>query len=227
MLREQQAAAANYRAQASSELLVRAPPPAPTSPAPETPCPAGACSPGVDATKAGRQFDDAALVAIAPSLAADERAEILVPLLAAMREFAINTPLRQAAFVAQLVHESGTFRFTIENLNYTAAALRRVWPTVFPTNELAEAYERKPERIANRIYAGKFGNGPEESGDGWRFRGRGPFQVVGRDSYRRFGIALGVDLETEPDLAAEWSLGFRTAGVFWTSIDGQRCRGSR
>ena len=84
-----------------------------------------------------------------------------------MVRFEINTPNRIAAFIAQVAHESGDFRDTEENLNYSWLALRRTWPSRFPTDEIAQRYNRQPERIANLAYAGRYGNGNEASGDGW------------------------------------------------------------
>ena len=87
-------------------------------------------------------------------------------------DYEINTPKRIAAFIAQCAHESGGFRFIKENLNYKAESLRKVFPKYFPTDELARAYAKKPEMIANRVYASRMGNGDEQSGDGWRYCGR-------------------------------------------------------
>src|SRR5205814_4774806 len=90
-----------------------------------------------------------------------------------MEKFQINTPRRIAAFIAQVAHESGDFRSTEENLNYSWQALRKTWPSHFSTDEIAQGYHRQPEKIADRAYASRNGNGDEASGDGWRFRGRG------------------------------------------------------
>jgi predicted chitinase len=165
----------------------------------------------------GHLLDDGALAALAPGLSVEQRTAILSAILPAMREFEINTPLRQAAFVAQMAHESGGFRFTEESFNYSADRLKAVWPTQFSDSDRAKNYAHQPQKIANYVYAGKFGNGPEASGDGWRYRGRGPMLITGRGSYQRFGAVVGVDLEKEPDRAAEWSVGFRIAGVLWTT----------
>ena len=88
------------------------------------------------------------------------------PLAAACDEFEINTPQRLAAFLAQIGHESGNLRFVKENLNYSAQGLRKTFPKYFPTDDVATQYQRNPEAIANRVYANRMGNGPEESGDG-------------------------------------------------------------
>jgi predicted chitinase len=165
-------------------------------------------------TNAGLMIE-AALVAIGVS--SEDREVYLPHLPSAMTEFDITTPLRQAAFLAQLSHESGGFRFDMENLNYSAEALAKVFSRYFPTDEEAQAFARQPERIANRVYANRMGNGPEESGDGWRYRGRGLFQIAGRSNYAGLGKRLGLDLLGDPDKVSEPSVGIRMAGAFWQS----------
>ena len=95
----------------------------------------------------------------------------------AMSRWRLDSRIRQAAFLAQIGHESGQMRNLVENLNYSAEALIKTWPTRF-TAENAGAYARNPEKIANKVYGGRMGNGPEASGDGWRYRGRGLLQVL-------------------------------------------------
>ena len=97
-----------------------------------------------------------------------------------------DSNVRLAHFFAQILHESGCMRFDMENLNYSSDALRRVFGKYFRTTELADAYARQPERIANRVYANRMGNGDEASGDGWKYRGRGLIQLTGRDNYKAF-----------------------------------------
>lgn len=119
-------------------------------------------------------------------------------------KYNITTPQRQAAFLAQCGHESGGWRVFIENLNYSANGLNSVFPKYFKNAGLdAEKYARKPEEIANIVYANRMGNGDVKSGDGWKFRGRGPIQLTGRDNYRRFGRDIMEDLEANPDLVFE------------------------
>ena len=134
---------------------------------------------------------------------------------AAMRRFEIDTPSRMAAFAAQLAHESGQLQRWTENLNYRWERLRQVFPKYFTSDAEARAFDRKPERIANRVYASRMGNGPEASGDGWRYRGRGPIQLTGRDNYRACGSAIGVDLVGDPDLLATPGPGCLAAAWFW------------
>lgn len=135
---------------------------------------------------------------------------------AAMDKFGINTPKRMAAFIAQIAHESNLFTSTIENLNYSAAGLMQIFPSKFKPSE-AEAYARRPAAIANRVYANRFGNGKETSGDGWRYRGRGPIQITFKDNYRACGDALGIDLVGNPDLLVVPRNGAMSAGWYWNS----------
>lgn len=106
-------------------------------------------------------------------------------------KYNINTRLRVAAFISQCAHESLDFRILEENLNYSESALRRVFSKYFP-NGLEKSYARKPERIANRVYGGRMGNGPESSGDGWRYRGRGIIQLTGFNNYQAFGNSINL-----------------------------------
>lgn len=129
----------------------------------------------------------------------------------------INTPLRIAHFLAQIAHESGCLHYTQENLNYSAKALRSVFGKYFPTDEEAEQFARKPEAIANRVYASRMGNGDEASGEGWRYRGRGFIQLTGKHNYESISRDTGVDLVNNPDLCAtdpKWIV--ETAGWYWS-----------
>lgn len=117
-------------------------------------------------------------------------------------KFEINTPLRLAHFLAQCGHESGQFRVVNENLSYGAKGLLGIFKKYFPTEEKAKLYERKPEKIANLVYASRMGNGPESSGDGYKYRGRGYIQLTGKDNYTSFGKAIGENIQATPDLVA-------------------------
>lgn len=128
--------------------------------------------------------------------------------------FEINTVLRQAAFLAQCGHESGGLRLTEENLNYNAGALSRTWPSRFPA-DVAARYAKNPEMIANRAYCDRMGNGPEASGEGWAYRGRGLIQLTGKANYTACSDALGIDLVSEPDLVAQNPVAVLSAGWFW------------
>lgn len=110
--------------------------------------------------------------------------------------------IQMAHFLAQISYESGRYRHRYENLNYSAAALKRVFGKYFP-GDLANAYARKPERIANRVYANRMGNGDVASGDGWNYRGRGFLQLTGKNNYEAFGEYIGEDCVAMPDLVAE------------------------
>lgn len=101
-------------------------------------------------------------------------------------KYGLNTKLRTAAFIAQCGHESGGWKVFSENLNYSAEGLRKVFPKYFKTDEEAAKFARKPMDIANIVYANRMGNGNAASGDGWKFRGRGPIQLTGKDNYAAF-----------------------------------------
>jgi len=130
-------------------------------------------------------------------------------------KFTIATPRQQAGFIGQCSHECGNFKILEENLNYRAATLMKLWPKRFPTQEIANAYEKNPKKIANMVYASRMGNRDEASGDGYRFRGRGCIQLTGHANYFHAGQALGVDLVMEPDLVATPAYAALTAGWFW------------
>lgn len=139
-------------------------------------------------------------------------------LIAVLPEYDIETPLRVAAFLAQCAHESGNFRFIEENLNYRAESLRRVFPKYFPTDALAQQYASGPnraERIANRVYANRMGNGPEESGDGWRYRGRGLIQLTGKDNYTNYAMSLEIDVEEAVEHLKTFEGCVQSAAWFW------------
>lgn len=150
----------------------------------------------------------------------------LEPLCAAANEFQINTPKRLAAFIAQVGHESGGFNTVSENHYYSdAERVARIFKTGFDNNqngiiepaeiEFARAYTRNPEKLANRAYAGRGGNGNEASGDGWRYRGRGLIQITLRNNYRDCGQGLGLDLLNNPDLLQTFSQAARSAAWYW------------
>ena len=132
-------------------------------------------------------------------------------------QYEINTPDRIAAFLAQCAHESGGFVFIKENLNYRWQSLRKVFPKYFPTDALAQQYEKQPQKIANRVYANRMGNGPEESGDGWRFCGRGLIQVTGRDNYSWFAASLQISPEEASEYMETFEGAAQSACWFWES----------
>lgn len=130
-------------------------------------------------------------------------------------EYDINTPKRVAAFLAQCAHESGGFIFLKENLNYKAASLRKVFPKYFPTDELAAQYANKPEKIANRVYANRMGNGDEASGDGWRYCGRGLIQLTGKDNYTFFAASIEVPIQEATEYLETFEGAVQSACFFW------------
>jgi putative chitinase len=122
---------------------------------------------------------------------------------AVAQKFQIDSALRLAHFLAQCGHESGGFRLTKENLNYSAKGLNGIFKKYFPTLESALPYERKPEKIANKVYGGRMGNGPESTGDGAKYCGRGYIQLTGKDNYTAFGKSIGEDVCANPQVVAE------------------------
>lgn len=139
--------------------------------------------------------------------------EWLEPLQETFEKYQINTPKRQACFIGQCMHESGGFKFLKENLNYSAKALMATWPSRFPDIDIAEKYERQPEKIANKVYSGRMGN--TEDGDGAKFIGRGLIQLTGKDNYKAFGEAIGEDLVANPQLVEQPRYAALSAGWFW------------
>jgi putative chitinase len=129
-------------------------------------------------------------------------------------KFGVNTPLRLAHFLAQCGHESGGFRITQENLNYSAKGLQGIFKKYFPSEALALDYAKKPQKIANRVYGGRMGNGNEASGDGFKFRGRGFIQLTGRDNYKAFDDAVEDNILENPDLVAT-KYPLASAAWFW------------
>ena len=130
-------------------------------------------------------------------------------------KFEINTPLRLAHFLAQCGHESGGFKLTQENLNYSAKGLAGIFKKYFPTEAAATPYARQPQKIANKVYANRMANGSEASGDGYKFRGRGYIQLTGRDNYTQFGKAIGEDIASNPD-AVSSNYALLSAAWFWS-----------
>jgi putative chitinase len=135
-------------------------------------------------------------------------------------DYEINTPQRIAAFIAQCAHESGGFRAIKENLNYKAATLRKIFPKYFPTDELANSYVSKPnkqEAIANRVYANRMGNGDENSGDGYRYCGRGLIQLTGKNNYQNFADSIGTSVEEASEYLSTFEGATQSACWFWES----------
>ena len=137
----------------------------------------------------------------------------LGPLEETFQKYDINTTKRQACFIGQCMHESGGFRLTKENLNYSASSLMKTWPSRFPDMDTAEKYEHNPVKIASKVYAGRMGNiTPEDAG---MYIGRGLIQLTGKDNYKTASDALNEDLLANPQLVEEPRYAALTAGWFW------------
>ena len=131
-------------------------------------------------------------------------------------KFGIATPEQQGAFIGQCSHECNNFKTLEENLNYKPETLTKLWPQRFPP-DVAQAYAHQPERIANKVYANRCGNRDEQSGDGWRFHGRGAIQLTFHDNYYHCGQALDVDFVNNPTLLATPKYAALSAGWFWNT----------
>ncbi len=131
-------------------------------------------------------------------------------------KFQINTPLRLAHFLAQCGHESGGFKVVNENLNYGAKGLLTTFKKYFPDEATAKLYERKPEKIANIVYASRMGNGDKASGEGWKYRGRGYIQLTGKDNYKAFDVIVTENILENPDLVST-KYPLLSAAWYWNS----------
>jgi len=158
----------------------------------------------------------AALLSSVAKCPIDRVRAYVAPLNSAMAEFDITTPYRRAAFIAEAAYESEWFSVVEENLRYSAAALLRAFPSHFTPGDVPH-YADFPERIANRVYANRMGNGNEASGDGWRYRGRGLLQITGRGEYAACGVNLGLPLVADPDLLLQPGNAARSAAWYWWS----------
>ena len=130
-------------------------------------------------------------------------------------DYGIDTPQRVAAFIAQAAHESGGFTALHENLNYRPETLQKVFPKYFSTADLANQYAHNQEAIANRVYANRMGNGDEDSGDGYKFHGRGAIQLTGKANYEAFAKAVEMDLDAAVEYTKTPEGAIMSAGWFW------------
>jgi putative chitinase len=130
-------------------------------------------------------------------------------------KYEIDTPERVAAFLAQCGHESSDFNILKENLNYSAQGLMLTWPKRFPNTTIANQYARKPEKIANKVYSNRLGNGPEISGDGWKYRGRGAIQLTGKANYQEFANSIGMTLQEVVPYLETLHGAIESACYFW------------
>lgn len=155
---------------------------------------------------------------IACGIGPSQARQFIEPLNETFRRFGITTPARMAGFIAQAAHESSGFARLEENLHYSRPErIMQVWPTRVPSIADALPLIRNPEALANRVYANRNGNADESSGDGWRYRGRGLFQLTGRANYMAAGDALGVDLKGHPERVGEAAMAAMTSGWFWAA----------
>lgn len=122
---------------------------------------------------------------------------------------------RIACFIAQIAHESGSFNYMEENLNYSAKGLLGVFKKYFPTEELAKQYERQPEKIASRVYANRMGNGPEDSKEGFKFKGRGLIQLTGKDNYTKFAKSMEMSIDEAVEYTKTVKGAVESAAWFW------------
>jgi putative chitinase len=139
----------------------------------------------------------------------------LGPLEEVFAKYDISTPQRQACFIGQCAHESNNFRVLEENLNYSAARLMAVWPSRFPSADVAGQYANNPEKLAEKVYGHRADLGNTEDGDGFRFHGRGAIQLTGRNLYANCGSGLGVDLVGNPNWLVDPQYAALSAGWFW------------
>jgi putative chitinase len=137
---------------------------------------------------------------------------------ALFKEFGLSEKrVRIEYFLAQIAHETGGLTRSVENLAYTAKRIVEIWPTRFATIASAEPYANNPEKLANKVYSNRMGNGTPESGDGYRYRGRGYIQITGKDNYRITGGVAGIDLVSQPERAILTSDALRVACAYWKS----------
>jgi putative chitinase len=160
----------------------------------------------------------ASIVAAACGATVLRSAQWVAPLQSTCDRYSINTPLRVAAFLANVGVESARLTAVVENLNYSATGLLTTFPKYFNAVQAAQ-YEHQPQRIANRVYANRYGNGDEASGDGFRFRGRALLQITFRDNYASCGKAIALPLDSHPELLEQPCNAALAAGWFWDSRD--------
>ena len=139
------------------------------------------------------------------------------PLAVAAKYAQLTTPKRKAAFIGQIYYESAELTDFEENMNYTAERLMVVWPSRFPTLQVAQQYARQPQKLANYVYANRLGNGPASTNDGWLYRGRTPIHLTGKDNYRRVAKNLNIDIVNHPDTANDPENMMLIAADYWTT----------
>jgi len=158
------------------------------------------------------QIDEKILIAI--GVRKTHATLYLNPINETLQKYQINTHLRVCHFLAQVLHESAMLSTMQENLNYSAQGLLKVFPKRF-TEQLAKAFGRKPQAIANRVYANRFGNGDEQSGDGFKYSGKGAIQITFKDNYAKLSKDTGFDYVSNPNLLTQVPHCITSAGWFW------------
>lgn len=159
------------------------------------------------------------LRAIVPSLSVSIAEEIAKIVNSVAPKYTINTPLRMAAWLAQIAHESQEFTMRTEIMSYSANRLREVWPSRFPTDAIAAQYAHNSEKLANYVYANRMGNGGQETGDGWRYRGSGWPMLTGKDMFLKFAKYIKVDIKTAADLIRTTDLWSCEAAAWFFTIE--------
>jgi putative chitinase len=138
---------------------------------------------------------------------------------ACLPDYDINSVQRMAAFIAQCAHESANFTTVVENLNYKAETLMKTWPSRFPNMDIANQYAHNQQAIANKAYASRMGNGDENSGDGYRYCGRGLIQITGKENYQKFADSISTPVEQITDFIVTFEGAVQSAAWFWESRD--------
>ncbi|MEZ5968676.1 MAG: caspase family protein [Hyphomonas sp.] len=164
-------------------------------------------------------LNDLTLADLQQATGSDEVSKAIYSRRDILQEADIDTAQRLSHFLGQLSVETNHFQVFGEHFSFSASTLRAVFPRSFEDEEEAQGFVGDSEGIANRVYANRLGNGDEESGDGWRYRGRGLILLTGRDNYRTVGDAIGVDLENDPDLAGEFDVALAVAATYWSTRD--------
>jgi putative chitinase len=157
------------------------------------------------------------LTKLLPATKSDKLQAYVEPLKLISEKYQINTVERLAAFLAQLAHESGGFNFVQENLNYSSQGLQTTFKKYFPTLQSTASYARNPQKIASKVYANRMGNGNEQSGDGWKYRGRGLIQLTGKDNYARFATSINKTLDETVEYLSTIQGAVESAAWFWST----------
>lgn len=160
-------------------------------------------------------MDPAVIKAIAPNAADRIVAGVCASMAEVIAYAELTNDLRLAHFLAQVAHESNGFQSVGENLRYRAARIVKVWPNRFASIAAAQPYAGNPEKLANKVYASRMGNGPESSGDGWKYRGRGLIMTTGREAYEKLSERMGVDFVADPDLLRGFPYAALSAADYW------------